>query len=209
MWLKRSRVSFIPISVDLLELFHHNRESLYFVCLIGMLGVGKFHVKDYVVLSQQFCLSTIYQQTQRICITRAVFFSAKFWKKKSGLFCPPCNLIRYYYDLCMCMWVCALSSWKQTKMYRIMYISYPSKASSPLEFTNPLLIIPTKLSTKLSPSISRPNLLWLLFYNRHAAVTSIFTLSLKLQRYLSCYRWHALLVSMVISQFKLKSHVCC
>ena len=208
MWLKRSRVSFIPISVDLLELLHHSRESLFFVCLIGMLGVDKFYVKDYVVLSQLFCLSIIDQQTRRICITRAVFFSAKFWKKKwSILPTMQCNTLLLWLGYVHINH--ALLSWKQTKMCRIMYISYLSKASSLLEFTNPLLIIPTKLSTKVSPSISRSDLLRFSFYNRHAAVTSIFTLSLKLQRYLSCYRWHALLVSMVISQFELKSHVCC
>ena len=34
-------------SIDLLELIHHNRDSLYFVCLIDMLVVNKYYVKDY------------------------------------------------------------------------------------------------------------------------------------------------------------------
>ena len=82
MLLKRTRVIFIPISNDLLELIHHNRETLYFFCLIDMLGVNKSEVKDYIVLSQQFCLSIIDQQRQSICIIRTSFFQREFSKKK-------------------------------------------------------------------------------------------------------------------------------
>ena len=81
MWLKWNRVSFNPISIDLLGVIYHNRENLYFVCLMDMLGVNKFYVNDYVVLLQQFCFTIIDQQSRRICIARAVSFSAKFWKK--------------------------------------------------------------------------------------------------------------------------------
>ena len=82
MWSKWSRISFSPVSIDLLEVIYHNRESLYFICLMDMLGVNKFYVNGNVVLLQQFCFSIgSQQQSQRIYITRVVFFSANFWKK--------------------------------------------------------------------------------------------------------------------------------
>ena len=81
MCLKWSRVSCNPIPIDLLEVIYHNRESLYFVFLMDMLDVNKFYVNDYVFLLQQFCFSIIDQQPRRICITRTIFFRAKFCKK--------------------------------------------------------------------------------------------------------------------------------
>ena len=86
MLLKRTRVIFIPISNDLLELIHHNRETLYFFCLINMLGVNKSEAKDSIVLSQQFCLSIIDQQRQPIFIIRTSFFQREFSKKKVAHF---------------------------------------------------------------------------------------------------------------------------
>ena len=86
MLLKRTRVIFIPISNDLLELIDHNRETLYFFCLIDMLGVNKSEAKDFIVLSQQFCLSIIDQQRQPIFIIRTSFFQREFSKKKVAHF---------------------------------------------------------------------------------------------------------------------------
>ena len=71
-------VSFIPIFNDLHELIYHNRKSLYFVCLTDMLDLSKFEVNDYIVLSQQFCLSIIDQQRCRISIARALFSALIF-----------------------------------------------------------------------------------------------------------------------------------
>ena len=66
----------------------------------SMLGVNKFEA-NYLVLSQQFCLSIIDQQRQAICITRAVFFIANF-RKKCGLFCSSWQIFTFS---CPCCWL--------------------------------------------------------------------------------------------------------
>ena len=120
MWLKRSRVSFIPISIDLPELIHHNRESLYFICLIDMLGANKFYVIIYV---WRFCLSKIDQQMRRICIARVVFFQREVLKKKCALFCQHTehfHISHFTYHL-RC-YIIIDHSWKLLTMFYSSYI---------------------------------------------------------------------------------------